>query len=91
MLLAARDEDAIHVRGNVHALLEEREFFVRKAIGWVLRDTGRKRPDLVYCWLLPRATRASGVTLREALKVLSEEQRSKLEAARERTSIARRA
>ena len=35
------------------SMLEEREFFVRKAIGWVLRDTGRKRPDLVFEWLLP--------------------------------------
>ena len=41
------------------AMLEEREFFIRKAIGWVLRDTGRKRPELVFEWLLPRA--AAGV------------------------------
>ncbi|MFT3853851.1 MAG: DNA alkylation repair protein [Ilumatobacteraceae bacterium] len=53
------------------AMLDEREFFVRKAIGWVLRDTGRKRPDLVFDWLLPRAARASGVTRREAVKPLS--------------------
>lgn len=66
------------------AMLEEREFFVRKAIGWILRDTGRKRPQLVYRWLRPRAARASGVTLREALKVLSEAQRAQLLAARER-------
>jgi 3-methyladenine DNA glycosylase AlkD len=55
-------------------MLDEREFFIRKAIGWVLRDTSRRRPDLVYAWLLPRAGRASGVTLREALKYLSPEQ-----------------
>lgn len=53
-------------------LLEDREFFVRKAIGWILRDTARKRPALVYAWLLPRASRASGVTLREAVKHLGE-------------------
>lgn len=58
------------------AMLDEREFFIRKAIGWVLRDTGRKRPDLVFDWLLPRASRASGVTLREAVKPLSEAQRA---------------
>lgn len=63
-------------------LLEEREFFVRKAIGWVLRDTGKRRPDLVYEWLLPRAPRASGVTLREALKPLTEAQRAAVLAAR---------
>ena len=64
------------------AMLDEREFFVRKAIGWVLRDTGRKRPDLVYEWLLPRAARASGVTLREAVKPLSAGQRAAILAAR---------
>jgi 3-methyladenine DNA glycosylase AlkD len=64
------------------AMLDEREFFVRKAIGWVLRDTARQRPDLVFDWLLPRAARASGVTVREAVKPLSPEQRSAIEAAR---------
>jgi 3-methyladenine DNA glycosylase AlkD len=63
-------------------MLDEREFFIRKAIGWVLRDTGRKRPDLVYEWLLPRAARASGVTIREALKPLSAAQRAAIIAAR---------
>jgi 3-methyladenine DNA glycosylase AlkD len=57
------------------AMLDEREFFIRKAIGWVLRDTARLRPDLVYQWLLPRAGRCSGVTLREAVKRLTAEQR----------------
>ncbi len=57
------------------AMLDEREFFVTKAIGWVLRDTARRRPDLVYAWLLPRAARASGVTVREAVKPLGEDQR----------------
>ena len=64
------------------AMLDEREFFIRKAIGWVLRDTGRKRPDLVYEWLLPRAARASGVTIREAVKPLSPAQRDAIDASR---------
>ena len=55
------------------AMLEEKEFFIRKAIGWVLRDTARKRPDLVYEWILPRAERASGVTIREVVRRLPEE------------------
>jgi 3-methyladenine DNA glycosylase AlkD len=63
-------------------MLDEEEFFIRKAIGWVLRDTARKRPDLVYRWLLPRAARASGVTVREAVKPLSAEQRAAVLAAR---------
>jgi 3-methyladenine DNA glycosylase AlkD len=63
-------------------MLDEREFFIRKAIGWVLRDTGRRRPDLVFEWLFPRAGRASGVTLREAIKPLSDAQRAAVLAAR---------
>ena len=63
-------------------MLDDREFFVRKAIGWVLRDTARKRPDLVYERLLPRAPRASGVTVREAVKPLSAPQRGAVLAAR---------
>lgn len=53
------------------AMLGESEFFIRKAVGWVLRDAAKARPDLVYRWLLPRADRASGVTVREAVRPLS--------------------
>lgn len=59
-------------------MLEEKEFFIRKAIGWVLRDTAKQRPELVFDWLLPRARRASGVTIREAVKPLSEDQRKRI-------------
>ncbi len=63
------------------AMLDEKEFFIRKAIGWVLRDTARKRPAIVFDWLLPRAGRASTVTLREAVKPLSDQQRAAIAAA----------
>jgi 3-methyladenine DNA glycosylase AlkD len=62
-------------------MLEDREFFIRKAIGWVLRETGKPQPDTVYAWLLPRAARASGVTVREAVKYLSSAQRAEVLAA----------
>jgi 3-methyladenine DNA glycosylase AlkD len=52
------------------AMLEEREFFIRKAIGWVLRETGKRQPALVAGWLAPRVHRVSGVTIREAVKWL---------------------
>ena len=64
------------------AMLEEKEFFIRKAIGWILRDTARRRPELVFDWLLPRAARASGVTIREAVKYLAPDQRDAVLAAR---------
>jgi 3-methyladenine DNA glycosylase AlkD len=59
-------------------MLEEREFFIRKSIGWVLRETGKPQPDIVYAWLLPRAARASGITVREAVKYLSSAQRAEV-------------
>ncbi|MGD0895214.1 MAG: DNA alkylation repair protein [Acidimicrobiales bacterium] len=40
------------------SMLDDKEFFIRKAIGWVLRDTAWKRPGMVFEWLLPpRRTR----------------------------------
>ncbi len=64
------------------SMLDESEFFIRKAIGWVLRDTGKRRPDLVFDWLLPHAQQASGVTLREALKPLSPAQQQAIRSVR---------
>ena len=62
-------------------MLEEREFFIRKAIGWVLRETGKSRPDEVRDWLTPRIGRVAGLTLREAVKYLPTEDRDALMAA----------
>jgi len=61
------------------AMLEEKEFFIRKVIGWMLRETSKKRPDLVHAFMKPRAARASGVTWREAVKYLSPSQRREIE------------
>jgi 3-methyladenine DNA glycosylase AlkD len=63
------------------ALLEDKEFFVRKAIGWVLRDTARRRPDLIAAWVLPRAHRMNSVTIREAVKPLDAADRERILAA----------
>ena len=62
-------------------MLDEKEFFIRKAIGWVLRDTARKRPDLVYDWIAPRTDRASGVTVREVVKRLPQDRATEVLAA----------
>jgi 3-methyladenine DNA glycosylase AlkD len=83
-LLALRggEGDFERFAGYADGMLAEKEFFIRKAIGWVLRDTARKRPDLVYEWILPRAARASGVTIREVVKRLSAEQAAEIRSAR---------
>jgi 3-methyladenine DNA glycosylase AlkD len=68
--------------GWADAMLDEREFFIRKAIGWALREAGKTRGSEVYEWLLPWASRASGVTIREAVKYLEPAQREAILAAR---------
>ncbi len=76
---------------HADAMLEEQEFFVRKAIGWVLRDASRRAPERVARWLLPRAARASGLTLREATKHLDPASRAAVLAAASKGVSPRRA
>jgi len=63
-------------------LLADREFFIRKAIGWVLREAVKAEPDRVVAYVAPRAGRLSGVTWREATRKLPAGARRRLEAAR---------
>jgi 3-methyladenine DNA glycosylase AlkD len=63
------------------AMLDEKEFFIRKAIGWVLREVGKRRPAEVVAWVAPRTHRASGVTMREAVKYLPKADAERLMAA----------
>ncbi len=64
--------------GYADGMLDEKEFFIRKAIGWVLREVGKRRPEEVSRWLAPRTQRASGVTMREATKYLPAADRERL-------------
>ena len=84
LLLPLRRGDGDFDRFGKYAdgMLQDREFFIRKTIGWVLRETSKTRPTLVYRWLRPRASRASGVTVREAVKYLTDTQRERILAAR---------
>ncbi|MYA59424.1 MAG: DNA alkylation repair protein, partial [Chloroflexi bacterium] len=64
--------------GYADSMLGEREFFVQKAIGWILREVSKHSPHLVVGWLRPRAVIASSVTMREAIKYLPEHDRTQL-------------
>jgi 3-methyladenine DNA glycosylase AlkD len=83
-LLALRRGEGDFARFARYAdtMLDEREFFIRKAIGWVLRETGKTCPELVFAWLEPRVARASSVTVREAVKSLPDAQREQILAQR---------
>lgn len=60
------------------SMLDEKEFFIRKAIGWVLRETSEKRPERVRRYVESRLDRMSGVTFREAVRRLPEDDREAL-------------
>jgi 3-methyladenine DNA glycosylase AlkD len=76
--------------GEVAApMLDEREFFVRKAIGWVLREVSKGRPALVRDFLNDCGARCSGVTWREATKYLPPAMKNEVEARRTQALLAR--
>ena len=52
------------------ALAPETDFFIRKAIGWALRDHARTQPEAVRTFLADHAHVLSGLTRREAGKHL---------------------
>jgi 3-methyladenine DNA glycosylase AlkD len=60
-------------------MLAEKEFFVRKAIGWVLREASRRDPQWVAAWTRARLAQMSGVTFREAVRHLPAADKSRLE------------
>ena len=59
-------------------MLGEREFFIRKAIGWVLREVSKKRPTLVFRFLRDHREEVSALTLSEGAKYLPAAQRRAL-------------
>ncbi len=60
-------------------MMEEKGFFIRKAIGWVLRDISRRDPEEVFRFVAENRPRMSGVTLREATRRLPPEMVERLE------------
>jgi 3-methyladenine DNA glycosylase AlkD len=60
------------------SMVGEKEFFIRKAIGWVLRDVSKKRPRLAYDFLIDHIDLVSGLTFREGSKYLPKELRAEL-------------
>jgi 3-methyladenine DNA glycosylase AlkD len=61
-------------------MLGEKEFFIRKAIGWILRDTSKRRPELVRDFVAEHGGAMSGLTFREATRRLPDKMRKQLAA-----------
>ena len=69
------------------SMLAEKEFFIRKAIGWVLRETSKTDPDRVRDYVASRLDRMSGLTFREAVKHLPARDRAALEKERDAQAV----
>lgn len=64
------DTDTARLFGYATQLADEKEFFIRKAIGWALRDYARWNPQAVTDFLVEHRASLSGLTVREAAKHL---------------------
>jgi 3-methyladenine DNA glycosylase AlkD len=65
------DTDTTRLFGYAAQLADEKEFFIRKAIGWALRDYARWNPQAVTKFLVEHRASLSGLTVREAAKHLT--------------------
>ena len=72
------DPDLDRFTAFADAMLDETEFFVRKAIGWVAREIGKSQPSFVAHWAEGRLSRMSGVTFREVVRRLPEADAARL-------------
>ena len=55
---------------NLEGSLHGKDFFIRKAVGWALRQHARVDPDWVRAYVDSRGDHLSGLSRREALKHL---------------------
>ncbi|MFH8336348.1 DNA alkylation repair protein [Streptomyces sp. AM6-12] len=74
--IRTEEPDVKRLGRHADAMLGEPEFFLRKAIGWVLRETSRHDSRFVTGWVKPCIDRISGVALREAVRRLHDSDRT---------------
>lgn len=67
--LGRRDRlDTVLLTEVIEPNMSDTEFFIRKAIGWALRDYSKIEPDWVRTFVSEREDQLSGLSKREALK-----------------------
>lgn len=82
--LLAGGGDFEHFAQLARPLLADREFFIRKAIGWVLRSTARRTPGRTIGFVRAHAQELSALSFREAVRNLPAAQIARLTALRQR-------
>jgi 3-methyladenine DNA glycosylase AlkD len=81
--LLAGGGDFEHFAQLARPLLADREFFIRKAIGWVLRSTSRRTPERTIGFVRAHAKELSALSFREAVRNLPAKQIAQLTALRQ--------
>jgi len=69
-----QDLDTVFLEYIINSLLGSKEFFINKAIGWVLREYGKTNPE----WVLAFAekTTLSNLSRKEGLRIILKNQKS---------------
>ena len=62
------DTDLDFLRDAIEANLAEKDFFIRKAIGWALREYAKHDMPWIVAYVASLGTRLSPLSRREALK-----------------------
>ena len=65
------ETDTARLFGYAETLAPERDFFIRKAIGWALRDYARWNPQAVRDFIAAMGGRLSPLSAREAMRRIS--------------------
>jgi 3-methyladenine DNA glycosylase AlkD len=65
------DTDTMRLFGYAQQLSDDKDFFIRKAIGWALRDYARWNPQAVTAFLVEHRDTLSRLSVREAAKHLT--------------------
>lgn len=65
------DTDAARLYSYARELSSEPDFFIRKAIGWALRDYARHDPQAIREFILQARAQLSPLSVREAMKHLA--------------------
>jgi 3-methyladenine DNA glycosylase AlkD len=76
--LARRGEHLDAAYAVAESLFDNREDLIHKAIGWLLREAGKKEPERLKAFLLAHGPRIPRTTLRYAIERFSPEERKAL-------------
>ena len=68
----AKETNEEILEATILKLAHEKEFFIRKAIGWVLRQYSRKKPQWVIDFVAEHEEKLSPLSKREALRLLKD-------------------